>query len=270
MRTEIPPESAVDWRRQAFLSLLSLSLIAFLLVLFEPPPSETELNGELSALWAGLWPNLLAIYAISVGLTYAGRKSRFAASVALRKAVVLGFIPTILITAIYLGLAQVFSLDWYQTVALVAVGYAVAYFNLGATLLTGRVALDGGRSWLDGYRVLGDGKTVRGAAGGVLVSALVYAIIAGSLGIGFLVGTLTMVGDASASLLKRRFGIKSGASVPLLDQFDGLFFVLLLEGQVGMVGMTRTTAILLVVGVLLVQVIGNLILYSLGFKRVPW
>lgn len=92
-------------------------------------------------------------------------------------------------------------------------------------------------------------KTVEGAVGGVLTVGLVFAVYAffyrmvmGYRGIpfevnylyivlmGFICGVLGIVGDLSASLVKRQFGIKDfGNIMPghggLMDRFDSVLFV---------------------------------------------
>ncbi len=78
--------------------------------------------------------------------------------------------------------------------------------------------LDGGRRWRDGHPLFGKAKTWRG-----LVAALVLTPPAAwALGLGWGLGLAivlgAMAGDLSASFTKRRLGLKSSASVPVLDQ----------------------------------------------------
>jgi hypothetical protein len=55
-----------------------------------------------------------------------------------------------------------------------------------------------------------------------------------------------------------------------LDQLDGLFPLLLLEGRFAMIGLTQPASLLLVIATIFIQASGNIILYRLGNKRVPW
>ena len=78
--------------------------------------------------------------------------------------------------------------------------------------------LDGGSRLADGQPVLGPGKTIRG----VVVSVLAAGSLAPALGFTVATGAgfacLAMLGDVVSSFLKRRLGLASGRSVPLLDQ----------------------------------------------------
>jgi len=78
--------------------------------------------------------------------------------------------------------------------------------------------LDCGRVLSDGHPLLGHSKTFRGLLGSVSVCALAAPLFDLSLlqGAGF--GALAMLGDLASSFCKRRLGLRSGQSVPLLDQ----------------------------------------------------
>ncbi|MCG8403027.1 MAG: phosphatidate cytidylyltransferase, partial [Firmicutes bacterium] len=85
---------------------------------------------------------------------------------------------------------------------------------------------------------LSPGKTVEGAAGGVLGSLLAAALVAvfyrelpelPVLVLGVLVGVAAQVGDLMESALKRQAGVKdSGRLIPghggILDRFDSMLF----------------------------------------------
>jgi CDP-2,3-bis-(O-geranylgeranyl)-sn-glycerol synthase len=107
--------------------------------------------------------------------------------------------------------------------------------NNAAVLFGGGRPIDGGRTW-GGRRVLGDGKTWRGTAGGILTGVVlalglnaVQPNTVDVLGIGVpefpLVAAVTlaagaMLGDITASFLKRRTGRERGAAFPGVDQLD--------------------------------------------------
>lgn len=94
--------------------------------------------------------------------------------------------------------------------------------NSSPVVLGGGTPLDLGKSFSDGRRVFGDGKTVRGFVGGVAAGAVAGGIIAflfpisffGSAQSQFLAALLmsfgTLLGDAAGSFVKRRLGIGSG------------------------------------------------------------
>jgi hypothetical protein len=78
--------------------------------------------------------------------------------------------------------------------------------------------LDRGILFPDGHPLLGPSKTLRGLLGSISVCALMAPLFELSLlqGAGF--GALAMLGDLASSFCKRRLGLRSGHSVPLLDQ----------------------------------------------------
>ncbi len=95
--------------------------------------------------------------------------------------------------------------------------------------------LDLGRNFLDGRRILGDGKTFEGLGGGLLSGTLTGLVV--SL---LLPGTFrsaleplalssgAMLGDVLGSFAKRRIGIARGGPLPVVDQVGFLAAALLL------------------------------------------
>ncbi len=167
--------------------------------------------------------------------------------------------------------------------------------NPAAVLFGGGTPMDFGRTMKGGTRVLGDGKTWRGFAGGVgaaiLVGLLQQAASALSglevLSFGPLPGAIAVIatlafgslfGDVLGSFMKRRAGIERGARTPGLDQYDFLLGALLFLG-VFQAGWLLEHYLLgeRVYGLLLVILITpalhkgvNVIGYRMGKKDVPW
>jgi CDP-2,3-bis-(O-geranylgeranyl)-sn-glycerol synthase len=161
--------------------------------------------------------------------------------------------------------------------------------NNVAVLVGGGPPIDGGRTW-GGKRLLGDGKTWRGTAGGGLagvglalgLNALRPAVSAG-IGVslpGFPLAAAValsfgaMFGDVAASFLKRRTGRERGAPVPGVDQLDFVVGALLFT-LVAAPAWFFDTFTLPVVGTVLVltpvlHVATNAIAYALGLKDEPW
>jgi CDP-2,3-bis-(O-geranylgeranyl)-sn-glycerol synthase len=161
--------------------------------------------------------------------------------------------------------------------------------NNVAVLAGGGRPIDGGRT-RGGRRLLGDGKTWRGtafgtAAGVALALALnaVAASISAAAGVSLpefpLWAAVTMafgamLGDITASFLKRRTGRERGAAFPVVDQLD---FVV---GALGLTAVaapawfaaTFTLPVLAVVLVMtpLLHVVTNAGAYVLGLKDEPW
>jgi len=78
--------------------------------------------------------------------------------------------------------------------------------------------LDGGLRFPDQRPVLGPSKTIRGVLTSVLATALLAPLFGFSpvTGAGF--ACLAMLGDIFSSFIKRRLGIASSHSLPLVDQ----------------------------------------------------
>ena len=78
--------------------------------------------------------------------------------------------------------------------------------------------VDGGAVFYDGRPWLGASKTWRGWISCALTTPFVAVFLGLPWELGLAAALGAMLGDAAASFLKRRFGVRSGASVPLLDQ----------------------------------------------------
>jgi hypothetical protein len=90
-----------------------------------------------------------------------------------------------------------------------------------ARLVMGRLLsqpLDRDRPFRDGRPWLGPAKTVRGIVSALLATTLVAPLLGLSPGHGTLFAALAMAGDLISSFIKRRLGIASSRSAPLLDQ----------------------------------------------------
>jgi CDP-2,3-bis-(O-geranylgeranyl)-sn-glycerol synthase len=103
-------------------------------------------------------------------------------------------------------------------------------------LLLGRARpLDGGRTWSDGRPVLGQSKTWRGLFASLLATPLAGLALGIPWYLGLWVALGAMFGDLVASFIKRRLGLRSGESAPVLDQLpESLIPVLLLMGPLGL------------------------------------
>ncbi|WP_435100549.1 CDP-2,3-bis-(O-geranylgeranyl)-sn-glycerol synthase [Halarchaeum sp. P4] len=162
--------------------------------------------------------------------------------------------------------------------------------NNAAVLAGGGRPIDGGRTWRDGKRLLGDGKTWRGTLVGTLAGAALALVlnatapaVSGALGVSlprFPPAVMlalpfgAMLGDILASFIKRRSGRERGAAFPLLDQLDFVVVALALAA-VAAPGWFRDTFTLPVVLVVLVltpvlHVLTNGVAYLLGLKDEPW
>lgn len=157
--------------------------------------------------------------------------------------------------------------------------------NNAAVLFGGGRPIDGGRTH-NGRRLLGDGKTWRGTAGGTL-SGIAVALALNVVG-PLLPGPLptfpagavvalpagAMGGDIAASLIKRRIGRERGAATPGLDQLDFVVGALITTAVVvpSWFGDTFTPPVILVVVVLtpLFHLGVNVVAYRAGWKNEPY
>ncbi|MCU4925436.1 CDP-2,3-bis-(O-geranylgeranyl)-sn-glycerol synthase [Halobacteria archaeon AArc-dxtr1] len=161
--------------------------------------------------------------------------------------------------------------------------------NNAAVLAGGGRPIDGGRDW-GGKRILGDGKTWRGTAGGIIAGlalAGLLTLVAGDVSdatgisvpeftpraaLGLAAGA--MLGDILASFLKRRTGRQRGAMFPGLDQLDFVVVSLPLTALLATDWFTDvfTWDVIAVVVVLtpILHVSTNMIAYKLGLKNEPW
>ena len=163
------------------------------------------------------------------------------------------------------ALSQVFSALWFILPAYLA--------NASALVVGGGPAFDGGRNLRDGRRILGNGVTIRGTAGGIAVGTLVGAIqgiVQGDPQAGVLLGLAmgggAMLGDSMGSFTKRRLGIPRGQPAFLLDQLG--FVVVALAFAAAIVPVSPVTVIILLVLTPLVHLGTNAAAYLLGMKGV--
>ncbi|TMT87460.1 CDP-2,3-bis-(O-geranylgeranyl)-sn-glycerol synthase [Haloterrigena sp. H1] len=161
--------------------------------------------------------------------------------------------------------------------------------NNAAVLAGGGRPIDGGRTWGD-RRVLGDGKTWRGTAMGIVAGVALAAVLTVieptvSDALGFDVPRFeplaalglaggAMLGDILASFLKRRSGRQRGAMFPGLDQLDfvvvSLPLTALLATDWFLAWFTLEVVLVVVVLTPILHVTTNVIAYKLGLKNEPW
>jgi len=161
--------------------------------------------------------------------------------------------------------------------------------NNVAVVVGGGPPIDGGRTW-GGRRLLGDGKTWRGTAGGWLAGVLLALALnrlepAASAALGVALPTFplaavlalpvgAMLGDIAASFLKRRTGRERGAPFPGVDQLDfvvGALLVTFLAAPGWFLTVFSLPVVAAVVVLTPVLHVGtNGIAYLLGLKDEPW
>lgn len=162
--------------------------------------------------------------------------------------------------------------------------------NTAAAVLGGGPSIDGGRTWRDGRRIFGEGKTIRGFILGVLAGMAVGGIeiwvqtLAGWQSWYFLplhtvvtvctfaVGAL--LGDLGKSFFKRRLGMASGDPWPVADQYDLVAGAFLLTAIFAPGWLLANVTLPVLVWILLVTFVlhrvTNIAGHLMGVKRVPW
>ena len=160
---------------------------------------------------------------------------------------------------------------WYILPAYVANGSPV--------LVGGGRPIDGGRTWKDGRRIFGDGKTWRGFFGGVafgtVTGVVQYFITPGFYGdlrtavlLAFLLSFGALLGDLIGSFLKRRANLPRGAPAIGLDQLGFLLAALTLAYPVKPLTASQQLAVLILTP--FVHWGANYFAYKMGWKSVPW
>ncbi|MGC9148512.1 MAG: CDP-2,3-bis-(O-geranylgeranyl)-sn-glycerol synthase [Sulfolobales archaeon] len=173
----------------------------------------------------------------------------------------------------------------YEIIKLV-IETLVIYFpamaaNGAPVLLVKGVPIDRGAIFIDGRRLLGDGKTIEGS--------LLFLIVGGAVGsiysaythsvfyhiYGLLSGLGAWLGDIIGAFIKRRLGIERGAPAPILDQT--LFLVLAsliikISGIETPLGLNIDLKIYLcgVSIALILHIAANYGAYLLRLKKVPY
>ena len=143
-----------------------------------------------------------------------------------------------------------------------------AYFaNATPTILGGGKPIDFKRNFIDGRRLFGDNKTIRGFVSGVFAGTIV-GIIQGEPLRGTFLSLGALIGDLMGAFVKRRLGLDPGAPLPILDQLDFVAGALILS--VNFFPIDATSIILIVVLTPFIHFLTNTIAYALKLKSKPW
>ncbi len=177
-----------------------------------------------------------------------------------------------------------FLLEFWRSLYFLISPYAA---NAIPPLVKGKTPIDGGKNFLDGKRILGDGKTWEGLVAGTLfgtfcggVAWLFYNYlnaIAKRYGFtlpyispfnAFLLSIGALFGDMLGSFIKRRLSMERGAPAPLLDQLDFIFGAF----AVGMfiTDVNLFTFLWCAIITPIVHIFANLLAYVCRIKEVPW
>lgn len=147
--------------------------------------------------------------------------------------------------------------------------------NPTPVLVKGKRPIDSGMMWIDGRRLLGDGKTWEGFIAGIISGAVIGFLLWRLLSIdltilhALLIALGALLGDIAGSFIKRRLSLPRGAPAPLLDQLDfyvGAVAASILAGCSWTLNAFLVTAII----VIIIHVTANIAAYLVGLKKEPW
>ncbi len=144
--------------------------------------------------------------------------------------------------------------------------------NAVPLLFGGGTPLDGGRNFIDGKRIFGPHKTVRGFFAGVIAGTIMgvaESLVDSNLLLGgFMIALGAVLGDLLGAFVKRRLKMKPGSPFPVVDQLDFILGGLILGS---LIFPMSWAAILLVVLVTPPIHLGtNFGAYLLGIKKTYW
>ncbi|MGC8568155.1 MAG: CDP-2,3-bis-(O-geranylgeranyl)-sn-glycerol synthase [Candidatus Micrarchaeia archaeon] len=165
-------------------------------------------------------------------------------------------------------------MDYLYNILIYPIIYILpAYVANGAPVIFhGWGPLDRGKS-LRGKRIFGDHKTIRGTLSafiaGILMGLIESAFFGYMLLIAFMLTLGAIFGDLLGSFIKRRLGIKSGNSVPFLDQYGFFVFALAFAFWLGHIPSLYGLIFLFVLTGFM-HLFTNKGAFLLGLKSVPW
>ncbi len=144
--------------------------------------------------------------------------------------------------------------------------------NAAPLLFGGGTPLDGGRNFVDGHRIFGSHKTVRGFIAGIVAGTVIgvaESLVDSSLLLGgFMIAVGAVLGDLLGAFFKRRLKMKPGSPLPIVDQLDFVLGGLLLGSFLFPISWTAILVVVLVTPP--IHLGTNLGAYALGLKKTYW
>lgn len=165
-----------------------------------------------------------------------------------------------------------------QALWFIAPAYAA---NAFPPLLKGTRPLDSGKK-IGKNRLLGDGKTVEGTLGGIafgiffgFIQIYFQSMIPQDFGLATmtipLIAALSIgaiLGDMIDSFIKRRFGIKRGERITLVNRLDFIVGALILSYPFYKIGWEHVAVLLILTPV--IHKLSNILAFALNIKKVPY
>ncbi len=147
--------------------------------------------------------------------------------------------------------------------------------NASPVILGGGVPMDFGKNFVDGKRILGQGKTWRGFIFGVLAGTAVGILLSLVFSwfsplLGFLLSLGALTGDMTGSFLKRRIGTERGKPSLVLDQLTFLFVAFAFAYPLWPKFLDIYGVVFLIALTYVMHVVSNVFAHRMGWKKVPW
>jgi CDP-diglyceride synthetase len=128
--------------------------------------------------------------------------------------------------------------------------------------------IDGGFRCVDGQRLLGSSKTVRGLLFSILATALCAPLLGLDWQLGMLVGSAAMAGDVFSSFVKRRLRLPASSRATGLDQIPESLLPLLVCRQ--LLALTLIDIAAIVEGFVIGEVWLSRVLYAWHVRDRPY
>jgi CDP-2,3-bis-(O-geranylgeranyl)-sn-glycerol synthase len=160
--------------------------------------------------------------------------------------------------------------DWISAIVILLPIYCT---NGAPVIFGGGRPIDSGRTLSDGQRILGDHKTIRGFASGLVVGAIVgvfesLLLSQNLLMIAILASLGALLGDLAGAFAKRRLRIKPGGPLPILDQLDFAIGAIMMVAIVSNVSLGTILIVILVTPP--IHLLTNVGAFALGLKSTYW
>jgi CDP-2,3-bis-(O-geranylgeranyl)-sn-glycerol synthase len=160
--------------------------------------------------------------------------------------------------------------DWISAIIILLPIYCT---NGAPVIFGGGRPIDSGRTLSDGQRILGDHKTIRGFASGLVVGAIVgvfesLLLSQNLLMIAILASLGALLGDLAGAFAKRRLRIKPGGPLPVLDQLDFAIGAITMVAIVSNVSLGTILIVILVTPP--IHLLTNVGAFALGLKSTYW
>jgi len=156
---------------------------------------------------------------------------------------------------------------------------------LAAKILKKRTPIDMGKTFIDGRRILGDGKSVEGFIAGVVAGTATFfpaklvvttfysqylKSVVLSLQLFFVTAFGALLGDILGSFVKRRLGMPRGHPFPVVDQLGFMVTALLLDYLIFSINIFSIETLLLLMLTYIIHKLSNYLAFKTGLKNVPW